>query len=61
MGVYSSVMENIIESDERDIEEEEGLQPQPRRSLWPCAPTSHSDMIHGTSATALTCTFYRCT
>ena len=38
MGVYRSVMENITESEERDIEEEEGLQPQPRLS-------SHSDMI----------------
>ena len=45
MGIYSIVIKNIIESEERDIEEEEGLQPQPRHSLWPCAPTSHSDMI----------------
>ena len=45
MGVYSIVMENIIESEERDIEEEEGLQPPPWRSLRPHAPASHPDMI----------------
>lgn len=37
MGVYSSVMEHIIESEERDTEEGEGLQPHPWRSSWPCA------------------------